>query len=288
MPSAREIRRRIRSVRNTAQITKAMEMVSAAKMRRAQQMVLGSRPYAERMQGLIAALSHVVTGDEVAHPLLERRPTRNVGMILITADRGLAGSLNSNVIRMAASFALERRDVRVVTVGRKGRDWAARTARRITAEFSNIGDRPTILDTAPIARIAADAFTSGEVDEVHLIYNRFQSTTVQRPYRVQLLPIQPTGKVSEELLDFIFEPSPSEVLAAVLPRYVESLVYQALLEALASEHSARMIAMHNATENAKDIVTELTLSYNKARQAGITREILDITGGVEALRQATG
>lgn len=289
MSSAREIRRRIRSIKNTSQITKAMEMVSAVKMRRAQAMVLGTRPYAEKLQQLIAALAQVITPESVVHPLLARRPATNVGIILITPDRGLAGALNANVLRLVTNFILEQQQaVQVVTVGRRGREWLTRHGRTILAEFSSLGDRPSLLDTAPIARIAADAFTSGRVDEVHLVFTRFQSTTVQRPYRVRLLPIEPSGEVEEEILEYIWEPNPEAVLAQILPRYVEVLVYQAVLEALASEHSARMVAMHNATENAKDIVQELTLSYNKARQAGITTEMLDIVGGVEALRQATG
>lgn len=288
MPSAREIRRRIRSVRNTSQITKAMEMVSAAKLRRAQASVLASRPYAEQLAELIATLASAAEGGDrdEAHPLLQRRPVRNSALVLVTPDRGLTGALVGNVLRAGAGFVMERANTAIVAVGRKGRDWMIRRGRNVIAEFTGM-DRPTVADVLPIARLIGDQFVSGAVDEVSLIFARFQSTTNQRPVRVQLLPVEPpVAEGKSRYANFLFEPSPAEVLAAVLPRYVEVQLYQALLESLASEHAARMIAMHNATQNAKDIVQSLTLSYNKARQAGITKEILEIASGAEALRQA--
>jgi F-type H+-transporting ATPase subunit gamma len=289
MPSAREIRRRIRSVRNTSQITKAMEMVSAAKLRRAQASVLASRPYAEQLRELIATLGSAAgQGDEV-HPLLQRRPVRESALVLVTPDRGLTGAMVGNVLRAGANFVQERGgNPTIVAVGRKGRDWMIRRARNVVAEFTGL-DRPTVDDIQPIAKIITDRFISGQVDEVSIIFARFHSTTNQRPVRVQILPVEPPAAGAEgrsRYADFLFEPSPAEVLAAILPRYVEVQLYQALLESLASEHAARMVAMHNATENARDIVKSLTLSYNKARQAGITKEILEISSGAEALRAA--
>lgn len=289
MPSAREIRRRIRSVRNTSQITKAMEMVSAAKLRRAQAAVLASRPYAEQLRELIATLGSAVgQGDEV-HPLLERRPVREAALVLVTPDRGLTGAMVGNVLRAGATYVQERGgNPTIINVGRKGRDWMIRRGRNVVAEFTGL-DRPTVDDIQPIARIITERFISGAVDEVSIIYARFHSTTNQRPVRVQILPVEPPEASAEgqsRYANFLFEPSPAEVLAAILPRYVEVQLYQALLESLASEHAARMIAMHNATENARDIVKSLTLSYNKARQAGITKEILEISSGAEALRAA--
>jgi F-type H+-transporting ATPase subunit gamma len=288
MPSAREIRRRIRSVRNTSQITKAMEMVSAAKLRRAQSAVESSRPYAEQLRALIGTLGSAAgSGDEV-HPLLQRRPVRNSALILVTPDRGLTGALVGNLIRAGAAYVAER-DPKpsVIALGRKGRDWMVRHGASLLAEFTGM-DRPSLSDVSPIARIVTDEFAAGRVDEVALVYARFYSTSNQRPVRVPLLPIQPAEGEAEDqrYANFLFEPSPEEVLSAILPRYVGVQIYQAVLESLASEHGARMIAMHNATENARDIVKTLTLTYNKARQAGITNEILEISGGAEALRQA--
>jgi F-type H+-transporting ATPase subunit gamma len=288
MPSAREIRRRIRSVRNTSQITKAMEMVSAAKLRRAQAAALASRPYSEQLRERIATLGGAVAGEEV-HPLLQRRPVQNAALILVTPDRGLTGAMVGNVLRAGAIYVQERGgNPAIVAVGRKGRDWMVRRGRNLIAEFTGL-DRPSVADVLPIARLITDRFVDGTVDEVSIIFARFQSTTNQRPVRVQLLPVEQTA-VSDEgktrYTNFLFEPSPAEVLAAILPRYIEVQLYQALLESLASEHAARMVAMHNATENARDIVRSLTLSYNKARQAGITKEILEISSGAEALRAA--
>jgi F-type H+-transporting ATPase subunit gamma len=289
MPSAREIRRRIRSVRNTSQITKAMEMVSAAKLRRAQASALASRPYAEQLAELIATLGSAAerADEDEAHPLLQRRPIRNSALVLVTPDRGLTGALVGNLLRAGAAYVQERGNPSIVAIGRKGRDWMIRRGRNVIAEFTWM-ERPTIAEVVPVARLIADQFTSGAVDEVSLIFARFQSTSVQRPVRLPLLPVEtpPAAEGASRYANFLFEPSPAEVLAAILPRYVEVQLYQALLESLASEHAARMIAMHNATQNAKDIVQSLTLTYNKARQAGITKEILEISSGAEALRQA--
>lgn len=284
MPSTREIRRRIRSVTNTAQITKAMEMVSAVKMRRAQAAVIASRPYAEKMAELLASLAANNSG--LGHPLLGVRPIKRIGLVLITSDRGLCGALNINVIRTAATYSLEQSTpAGLVTIGRRGRDWMSRRGVEIVADLPTLPDRPALLDIAPAARVVMDSYASGAFDAVYLVYSDFRSTTSQVARRKQLLPVELARGTSQQLADYIFEPSADAVLNDLLPRFVESEIYEAVLESRASEHSARMIAMHNATANAEDVVEDLTLSYNKARQAGITREILEIASGAEALSQ---
>lgn len=284
MPSTREIRRRIRSVKNTGQITKAMEMVAATKMRRAQAMTLASRPYSEKMWQVLGSLAARVPALDDLHPLLRQRERRNIGLLLITADRGLAGGYNSNVIRHAATFNLQQAlPVKLVTMGRKGRDWMLRRGREVIAEFTGMPDRPTVLDIAPVARVITDGYVSATFDAFYLVYTEFVSTATQRPTLRQLLPIEVPPETPGGA-DYIYEPAPQAVLEALLPRFVEVQIYQALLEAVASEHSARMMAMHNATQNVKEVVEELTLTYNKARQAGITKEIMEITSGAEALK----
>lgn len=286
MPNFREIRGRIRSVRNISQITRAMEMVSASKMRRAQQRVVATRPYTERISAVIGNLAGLAsTGDaDDNFPLLDQRPIQRAAVILVTPDKGLCGSLNSNVIRRATRYILNEAGVpvEVITVGKKGRDFMVRYRRDVVAEFTAIGDYPTIDQIAPIAQVAVDDFVSGKVDAVFLIYTRFISTLNQRPEMQQLLPVKPPEDVAP-MNDVIFEPSPAGVLNALLPRYVDQQVYRAILESIASEHSARMVAMRNATDNARELVSELTLSYNKARQAQITREVSEISAGANAL-----
>lgn len=284
MPSPREIRRRIRSVGNISQITRAMEMVSASKMRRAQMRVTQSRPYSERLQGVIADLSALKLDEALAIPLLEQREIKRAELIVITPDKGLTGPLNSNILRRASRYVLREAGVpvRVIAVGRKGRDFMIRTHQDVVAEFTNLGDRPSLDDIRPIAQVALADFVSGEVDAVHLIFARFVNTLSQVPEVRQILPIvQPEG--TGAYTDFIFEPSPAAVLEALLPRFVEIQIYQALLESIASEHSARMVAMRNASQNARDLVSDLTLSLNKARQAQITREVAEIAAGANAL-----
>jgi F-type H+-transporting ATPase subunit gamma len=286
VPSTREIRRRIRSVKSIGQVTKAMELVAASRMRRAQQRVLASRPYAERMQQMLADLSALAGGDEgTAYPLLAQRPLQRAQVILITPDRGLAGALPSNMIRRAVRFMLDEVGVPVslVTVGRKGRDFMIRSGRQIEAEFTAIGDAPTMLDLRPITQIAISDYEQGAVDAVYVIYPRFINTLTQRPDVLQVLPVQAPEEAAGIYTDFIFEPSPAVVLNALLPRFVEVQIYQAVLDSIASEHSARMVAMRNATDNAKQLMSDLTLTYNKVRQAGITTEILEIAAGANAL-----
>jgi F-type H+-transporting ATPase subunit gamma len=284
----REIRRRIRSVRNTSQITRAMEMVSAAKMRRAQERVRASRPYSERIRLMIAGLSAV--GESVEReqfPLLEQREIKRIGVVLVTADRGLAGAFNTNVIRRAVRFIREDTGLPadLITVGRKGRDFFNRTTQEIEAEFTALGDAPSMDTLRPIIDIAVEDFTSGRVDAVYLIYTKFVNTLTQQPEVLQILPITPPedATAEEQIQDFIFEPDPNTVLQALLPRYIETQVYQAILESVASEHSARMVAMRAASDNAAEFINELTLTLNKARQAQITREVSEIAAGAAAL-----
>jgi F-type H+-transporting ATPase subunit gamma len=288
MATPREIRRRIRSVRNTAQITRAMEMVAAARMRRAQERVRAARPYAEAIRAMIAGLSALGTAVDINEfPLLQQRPVKRVQVILITADRGLAGALNSNVIRRTVRFIANEAGypVEMVAVGRKGRDFFSRQGQQLTAEFTHLGPSPALDAVRPVINIAIADFIEGRVDAVYVIYTRFVNTLVQQPEVRQILPIQPPehATAEERVRDFIFEPSPEAVLQALLPRYVETQVYEAVLEAIASEESARMVAMRNATDNARELIDDLTLTLNKVRQAQITREVSEIAAGAAAL-----
>ncbi|HLZ10260.1 MAG TPA: ATP synthase F1 subunit gamma, partial [Chloroflexota bacterium] len=248
MPSTREIRRRIKSVKNTSQVTKAMEMVSAVKMRRATELVAASRPYAEHMAELVGGLSQIQeTGDEI-DPLLIQRPISRVGLIVITADRGLCGSLNANAIRLAARTIVEAGvPVDSMSIGRKGRDWLGRHGGNVIAEVSGLTDRPTLFDVAPISTVAISGYRERRFDRVSVVFNRYVSTTRQEVVIRQLLPVVPPAEEAPGLLQYIFEPDAATVLSRLLPRYIEIEVYQAVLESVASEHSARMLTMHNAT-----------------------------------------
>ena len=294
MPSTREIRRRIKSVKNIAQITKAMQMVASSRMRRAQERVQQSRPYAEQLRALVSRLANsadVDIGAEAA--LLKQRPVHNIGIVLITPDRGLSGALPSNINRKAAATAVElqrksieqgeRAGIEYIAVGRKGRDFITRNRLLLVAEFTNYGDRPSLNDAAAIAQVATEAFLKGEVDVVYLIYARFINTVKQQPTAIQLLPVQPPEEQSSERVDYIYEPDARSIFEALLPRYVDVLVYQAMLEAVASEQSAKYVAMKNATDNANDLIHDLDLTYNKARQSSITNEILEVVSGANAL-----
>jgi F-type H+-transporting ATPase subunit gamma len=295
MPSLRDIRRRIRSVRNTAKITKAMELVAASRLRRAQLRVTAARPYAEAMRSLMAELGAVGAGSGgVLHPLLVQREVSNVGVILVTPDRGLAGPLNTNVIRRGTEVILgeERaagRTVQVVTVGRKGQDFLVRRGRALLGTFVGIVDRVQYDDIIPIARVVMDSFLSGSIDRAVLVYPRFVSTLTQRPEVAQLLPITaPPTEPGQPVrrLDYIFEPDPISILEQLLPRYVEVQIYQAMLETAASFYSAQMVAMRNATENANELVQSLSLTYNKVRQANITNQVTEIAAAAEAMAAA--
>ncbi|TAK34275.1 MAG: ATP synthase F1 subunit gamma [Chloroflexota bacterium] len=286
MISVRLVRRRIRSVQNTQKVTNAMQMISASKMRRGQARVLATRPYAEKMREVLADLASVPRTESDIHPLLEEREARRIGVVLVTSDRGFCGGFNGNMNRRAASFMLEQSvPSSVIAVGRKGRDFMVRYRRDLMADFTGLGDQPSFLDTLPISRIVIDEYTAGNLDRVYLAYTRFQSLAVQRPVIQQLLPIQPPAgfETQQRHTDYIYEPNPQAVLAALLPRYVEMQVYHAVLESVASEHSARMVAMRNATDAAEEMVQELTLVMNKARQEQITKELLELAGGAAAL-----
>ena len=282
MASQRDIRRRIGAVKNIKQITRAMQFVAASKLKRAQDSTLASRPYSEKIDELLADLA-VVLGDE-EHPLLAKREDGKRLIVLITTDRGLAGPLNTNTIRFAAQeITGNADDLAVVTVGRKGRDAMRRARVPLEAHFEGYGDRPAFADVIPLARLVTDDFLSGKYAKVDIVYSHFVSTLTQRPSLDTLLPIEPTED-TEGIPgnQFIFEPSPAAVLTQLLPRYVATRLFQAVLESKASEESSRMVAMKNATENAEDLIEDLTLSYNKVRQANITREMIEIASGAQA------
>jgi F-type H+-transporting ATPase subunit gamma len=279
-----------------AKITQAMQMVASSKMRRVQERVEQARPYTEQLRDLASRLANA-SGDDLENELalLKQRPVRNLGIILITPDRGLCGALPSNINRYAALTAQQQQEklieqghnpgISYVGVGRKGRDFILRTQQNLIAEFVNYGDRPSMNDASAIAQVAVDAFLKGEIDLVYLIYAKFINTVTQQPTAVQLLPVKPPAEQdgSSTYTDYIYEPSPREIFQALLPRYVDVQVYQALLESVASEQSAKMVAMKNATDNANELIQDLTLTYNKARQAAITTQILEVVAGAEAL-----
>ncbi len=289
MPSTREIRRRIRSVKNIAKVTKAMETVSAAKMRKAQQQVLATRPYAERSWVVLTHLARL-RSEGVEQPLLKQRDVKKVALLLITGDRGLAGAYNANILRKAfdqiEAWEGAGVDVNVVTVGRKGRDIMLRHGPPLRAEFTGLSARPSSNDIAPVASILLEDFIEEQFDAVYMAYTNFVTTLRQEPVVKQLLPIVPDESLPAVATDYIFEPDPQTILNEVLRGLTELQILQAVYESIASEESARMVAMRNATEAANDLIGELTLSYNKARQEGITKELLDIVGGASALTAA--
>ncbi|HEX2882941.1 MAG TPA: ATP synthase F1 subunit gamma [Candidatus Limnocylindria bacterium] len=293
MPSLKDIRGRIGSVRNIAQITRAMEMVAASRMKRAQDAIPAARPYSDELRDALSRVAAVV-GEEV-HPLLARRPVRRVALIMITTDRGLAGSLNANAIRAALRWTQGklaehggdgRIEVEAITIGRKGRDGLRRAGIPIAAHFPQLGDRPSFSDVTPIARLVTEDYLAGRYDEIDVAHSTFVSTLTQRPEIKPLLPIvSPTQEAAAETEndEYLFEPSPEAVLSRLLPHYVAIDLYRAVLENQASEQSARMIAMRNSTDNANELIEDLTLVYNKTRQATITREMIEIASGAEAL-----
>jgi len=291
MPSTRDIRRRIKSVRNTAQITKAMQMVAASKMRRAQQAALAGRPYATLMNKVLGEVTF--HAGDFTHPLMEKRPVKQRCVIVVSTDKGLCGALNSNLLREAARF--DKETTTFVTAGRKGAQFIARTRRRLAAEFT-YKDTPQFAEARAISRAVQKMFLEGEVDHVDILFTNFINTLSQKPEVRQLLPIGEIKAVTagvphpteeEKLLhgstEFLFEPGPEEVLGALLPHSLNFQVFQILVEAKASEQSARMVAMKNATDNATKLIKDLTLEYNKMRQAGITNELLEITSAAMAM-----
>lgn len=289
MATLRDIRRRIRSVESTQKITRAMKLVAAAKLRRAQERILSARPYAVKMAELLSSL--VRRAESEAHPLLVRRPVARKRLVIVTADKGLCGAFNSNILRASLGFLREpgEASVTLVVVGKKARDFYRRRPYEIKSEMLGFFDRLAYEHAQELAGGLMQEYLAGEVDEVHLMYNEFRSVAVQRVKREQLLPIEPAPAAEgqgEAGGDYIYEPSPEGILAALLPRHVTTQVYRALMESVAGEYGARMTAMEAATKNAKEMIGVLTIQYNKARQERITKELLDIVGGAEALRQA--
>jgi F-type H+-transporting ATPase subunit gamma len=292
MPSTRDIRRRIKSVKNTAQITKAMQMVASAKMRRAQQAAIAGRPYATLMNSVLAAVS--AGAGDFTHPLMEARPVGRRALIIISTDKGLCGALNTNLLREATKF--DKGSTTHITAGRKASLFVARTKRELVAEFT-YKDSPLFSEARAISRFAQELFLDGKVDQVDVLYTNFISTLNQRPEVRTLLPLGELKAVEvggthganeavglqHDGREYLFEPDPAAVLGHLLPHYLNFQVYHYLLEAKASEHSARMVAMKNATDNAKQLIKDLTLEYNKLRQANITRELLEITSAAMAM-----
>ena len=294
MPSLLDIRRRIRAVKSTQQITKAMKMVAASRLRRAQDRIQHARPYALQMQRVLNSLASRV--DPASHPLLDERTTPRAGgrvlLFVITADRGLCGSFNANVIKAAAAFITENRSRQVALglVGRRGRDYFGRRGFEVRYEQINLFARLRFEDAQAIAKAAIEAFVEGEADSVYLVYNEFKSVLQQRVVVEQLLPIPrgalgeaPAGQPAAPAIDYLYEPEPAQLFTHLIPSHVEVQVFRALLESAAAEHAARMTAMDAATRNSAEMIDQLTLYLNKVRQAAITREIIEVVSGAEAL-----
>ena len=284
MPSLIDIRRRIRSVKNTQQITKAMKMVSAAKLRRAQDRVLASRPYGGLLRKVLANVAVAAASDERAgqNPLLGQRPEQRILLVLVTGDKGLAGAFNSNLIKGAQRFAAERSgaSVSMVLIGRKGRDFFKKRSAAVVSEHIGLAAKVAYDDTAAIARAAMELYRNDEIDAVYLLYNEFKSVMAQKLTLSRVLPVEMPEQTAP--VDYIYEQPPAEMLAALLPRYVEMEFYRALLESAAAEHAARMTAMEAATSNAGEMIDKLTLYMNRVRQASITKEIIEVVSGAAA------
>jgi F-type H+-transporting ATPase subunit gamma len=284
MPSLIDIRRRIRSVKNTQQITKAMKMVSAAKLRRAQDRVIASRPYAALLRKVLGNVAAAVAADEQENPnpLLARRDEKRVLLVMITGDKGLAGAFNTNIIKGAQRFFAERSGASVTLelIGRKGRDFFRKRQARISGDQIGLAAKPAYDDTAAIARKVMEMFRNEEIDAVYVLYNEFKSVMTQRLTVSRVLPAELPEQANP--VDYIFEESPTEMLNDLLPRYVEVELYRALVESAAAEHAARMTAMDSATSNAADMIEKLTLYMNRVRQASITKEIIEVVSGAAA------
>jgi len=286
MPSLIDLRRRIRSVKNTQQITKAMKVVSAAKLRRAQDRVIAARPYAQIIQRMLVNVAQAAAeqNQDEEIDLLARRPEKRILLLVITADRGLAGAFNSNVIRTAQKFIVEHREseVQLELIGRKGREFFKRRHSKITGEYTTLFQKAVRYEDAlEIARKVIELFRKAEVDSVHLVVNNFKSMLASQLVNTRLLPLELPEKT--EQIDYIYEQPPRELLAALLPRYIEAQIYRAMLESDAAQHAARMTAMEAASSNATDVISSLTLRMNRVRQASITREIIEIVSGAAAL-----
>jgi F-type H+-transporting ATPase subunit gamma len=290
LPAFRDIVRRIDSIKNTQKITKAMQVVAATRLRRAQAAVQATRPYADKMVEVLQTVSDRAI--EYKHPFLVRREGRRAVMILVTTDKGLCGAINVNNIRTATRYMQDNYPdhPRYVTLGRKGRDFLLRYRREVVAEVSNLPDRPSVAEVLPAVTVALEEYSKGDTDAVLLCYARWISTIRQEPTIRVLIPAEIPKRETERQgaqADYIYEPEPDEVLDGLLPRYVETQVFQAVLENKASEYSAKMIAMQNATNAAGDLIDSLTLYANKVRQAGITTELMEIVSGAEALTSST-
>jgi F-type H+-transporting ATPase subunit gamma len=292
MPSLKEIRGRIGSIRNIAQITRAMEMMSASRMKRAQDAIHAARPYSDELRDALSRVAGAVS--EEVDPLLARRPVRRIALVVLTTDRGLAGALDSNTVRTVLRWITNRVDsssdeapeVDAVTVGRKGRDGLRRAGIHIAAHFAHLGNRPAFSDVTPVARLVTQDFLDGTFDEIGVAYSTFISTLSQRPEVRTVLPVEQPQMGEEQRVsndEYLFEPSPEAVIHQLLPHFVAVDLYRAVLENNASEESARMVAMRSATDNANELIDDLTLVYNKTRQATITREMIEIASGAEAL-----
>jgi F-type H+-transporting ATPase subunit gamma len=282
MPSLRDLRRRIKGVQNMRKITKAMELVAAARMRRAQERVLAARPYSDEIASIMSELMR--RSPQYDHPYLQVRPLEKRLIILVTGDRGLCGALNSNNTRLAVREAAQSSvPTSFVTIGRRGRDVIRRLHRDLVADQSMLGDRPTMGDVLPAVRVALEQYEKGEVQQIDLVYARFISVGRQQATLQRVIPVVPPEDAKAVTADFEYEPDPKDVLDALLPRYVESQVYRAVLENGASEQAARMLAMRNASDNASEFIEDLTLTANKVRQASITTELMEIVGGAAAL-----
>ena len=287
MAGSKEIRAKIKSVENTRKITRAMEMVAAAKMRKAQERMRAARPYAEKIRAVAAHLSRA--NPEYRHSFLEKRETiKNIGLIVVTSDKGLCGGLNTNILRLAVSrmkaWEGEGKGIAVCPIGNKGLGFMSRVGANVKSNLTGLGDTPHIEKLIGAVKVMLDAYAAGEIDAIYLSYNHFINTMKQEPLVEQLLPL--SGEqlgTSEGSWDYIYEPDAKQVIDELLVRYIESLVYQAVVENMASEQSARMVAMKAASDNAKSVIGELKLVYNKARQAAITREISEIVGGAAAI-----
>ncbi|MBL8952054.1 MAG: ATP synthase F1 subunit gamma [Myxococcaceae bacterium] len=289
MASLRDIRKRIKTVKSTRQITKAMKMVSAAKLRKAQDAIMAARPYAQTLETLISELVSRVEPGTVSHPLLAERPVKKAEVILVTSDRGLAGGFNANISKAAWRYLKEDgaklEKVYVTTVGKKGGDYLRARGYSVRRDWSGVLQRISYATTAEIAAEAAKRFLDGETDAVYLAYNEFISVISQKVTFVRLLPFETSKtKKAEVLVDYKYEPGPQAVLDALVPQALNTRIFRALLESAASEHGARMSAMENATKNAGEMISSLTLFYNRTRQAAITKELMEIVSGAEALK----